>query len=344
MVKKKSAQQSRFSAAAKKCKGKKNYRACMKKELKKPAVKHIHKKAVKKVVSKSKAKKVIPKEEIQKVVGKKKKKGKYVVIKNRSSLHLLKEDEIAMDFATKAYKKFDKIIKSIILFGSSVKDNSTPNSDIDIIIIVDDVTIRLEQEVIFWYRDELAKLMKANPYKKELHINTIKLSTWWSDLKRGDPVVINVLRYGEALIDFGGFFNPLKVLLQEGKIRSTPEAIYTALQRAPQHLSRSKAAQLGAVEGIYWAMVDASHAALMAAKISPPSPEHIPVLLKETFVDKNLIKMKYVGWFRDIYTFHKRISHGDISSVRGIEIDEWQRRADEFINLMGKLIEQIVKV
>jgi len=36
---------------------------------------------------------------------------------------------------------------------------------------------------------------------------------------RGEPVVMNIIRYGEPLVDFGGFFTPLKVLLQKGKIR-----------------------------------------------------------------------------------------------------------------------------
>ena len=70
------------------------------------------------------------------------------------------------------------------------------------------------------YREELDKILKGNPYKKNLHINTIKLSTWWEDLMRGDPVLINILRYGEAMIDFAGFFNPIKYLLINGKIKS----------------------------------------------------------------------------------------------------------------------------
>ena len=66
-----------------------------------------------------------------------------------------------------------------------------------------------------WYREELGKIITGNPYRKSLHVNTVKLSTWWDDMMKGDPVVINVLRYGDALIDFGGFFNPLKILLKE---------------------------------------------------------------------------------------------------------------------------------
>ena len=143
--------------------------------------------------------------------------------KNIPTLQLKSENDIAMDFAVKIYKKFDKIVKSIVLFGSSIKQNAVPGSDIDIMILIDDASIKWDQELIAWYREELEKIIQESPYKKSLHINTIKLTTWWEDLMRGDPVVLNILRYGEALIDAGGFFNPIKQLLIEGKIKSTPE-------------------------------------------------------------------------------------------------------------------------
>jgi len=267
---------------------------------------------------------------------------KKLAIKDFPTLKLINEKEIAMDFAEKLYKKFDKMIKFVVLFGSNTKDNKTSGSDIDIIILLDDATVRFDQELILWYREELGKLINSNPYKKELHINTVRLTTWWGDLLRGDPVVYNIIRYGEPLIDFGGFFQPLKVLLYQGKIKSTPEAIYTSLQRAPQHLLRSKQSKMGAVEGVYWAIVDSAHAALMAAKVSPPSPEHIPILLKEKFVDTNMLKMKYVIWYRDLYVLHRKIVHGDISDINGKDLDEWQDRAEEFIRVMAELVKKIV--
>lgn len=263
--------------------------------------------------------------------------------KDFPTLKLLNEREIAMDFAEKAYKRFSKLVKSIVLFGSSVKDTAVSGSDIDIIIILDDAAVQFDQQLMAWYREELSKIVSTNPYKKELHINTVRLTTWWNDLIKGDPVVINILRYGEALIDFGGFFNPIKVLLQEGKIKSTPEAIYTALQRAPLHLAKSKQSQVNAIEGVYWAMVDSAHALLMSSNILPPSPEHIPILLKENFVDKKILKMKYVIWYRDLYVLHRRVIHGEVNVMKGQDIDDWQERADEFINTMAKLIKDIVE-
>ena len=178
----------------------------------------------------------------------KKKKEKPINPKNLPTLQLKTESEIATDFSTKAYQKFDKIIKSIILFGSSAKQTTVTGSDIDIIIVIDDVSIKWDQELIAWYREELDKILRRNPYKQSLHINTVKLSTWWEDIMRGDPVLLNVLRYGEAIIDMAGFFFPLKHLLITGKIKPTPEAIYTSLQRAPTHLVRSKISELNSIE------------------------------------------------------------------------------------------------
>ncbi len=271
-------------------------------------------------------------------------KGKKSSSKSRNfpTLNLKVESEIAMDFATKAYEKFNKMIKSVVLFGSSVKNESVAGSDIDIVIVIDDVSIVWDQELIVWYREELDKLLRHNPYEKSLHINTIKLSLWWEDLLKGDPVVMNILRYGEAMIDFAGFFEPLKFLLLNGKVKSTPESIYNCLQRAPQHFLRSKTAELNSIEGLYWAMVDSSNAALIAAGISPASPEHISGDLKEIFVNKGMLKVKYVIWYRDLLMLHKKIVHGEVTDLKGVEIDEWQEKTQDFMNMMAELVNQTV--
>lgn len=263
--------------------------------------------------------------------------------KNIPTLQLKKETDIAMDFALKAYKKFDKIVKSIILFGSTAKQTAVTGSDIDIIILIDDASINWDQELIAWYREELEKLIKSNPYQSALHINTVKLSTWWEDLMRGDPVVINILRYGEPLLDMAGFFNPLKALLIKGKIKSTPEAIYSALQRAPQHIARSRLAELDAIDGLFWSMVDSAHAALIAANVPPASPEHISGDLKETFVNAGKLDMKYAIWYRDLLVLHKKIAHGEIRNLKGVEIDAWQERAEEFLEAMANLVKDLIE-
>lgn len=248
---------------------------------------------------------------------------------------------IAYDFATQAYKQFQHIIKSIILFGSTTKDKASEKSDIDLIIVVDDCTIKWDEELIAWYREELAKLVAKQKYNKRLHINTVTLSVFWENVLKGEPVIINIIRYGLALIDFGGFFEPLKILLAKGRIRPSEEAIYTALKRAPVHMSRAKYSVLASVEAYYWAMVDSAHAALMAADKTPPSPEHIPAMLTETFVRKNKLNKKYVNWFKEIYSAAHHISHGNISDFSGKEIHLYKERADKFVGEMAKLVKKL---
>lgn len=255
------------------------------------------------------------------------------------------QKEIAMDFAARVQEKFDRMVKASILFGSqtTAKNSAVGGSDIDIILIIDDASIEWDLELVSWYREELAKLISAQNYAKDLHINTVRLTTWWEDLLQGDPVVVNILRYGEALIDYGSFFNPLRALLLKGKIRSTPEAVHAALRRVPEHIRRSKISEMGAIEGAYWAMVDSAQAALMTAGKLPPSPEHIPEMLYQTFVEQGMLKGTYVKAMKELYELHKNIAHGSINDIKGQEVDEWQDLAEDFLKEMMRIVDRLLE-
>jgi len=262
--------------------------------------------------------------------------------KELPTLNIQEDQNIALDFATKTYEKFGSIIKSIILFGSTIKKKQVKGSDIDIIILLDDCSVIWDQELIAWYREELGKLIRQNPYRRPLHINTVRLSTWWQEMIRGDPVIVNIIRYGQPLIDFGGFFSPLKVLLTQGKIKSTPESIYLLLQRAPMHLARTRAALMNGVEGIYWTMVDSSHAALIAAKNMPPSPEQIPEYLRSTFVSKKMLDPKFVSWYEEVYYLMHEILHGSRKEIHATELDSLQKKTDLFLREMARLVGRLI--
>jgi len=235
------------------------------------------------------------------------------------------------------------IIKAIAMFGSSIKQKTTSKSDIDLVIIIDDCTVNWDDELIAWYREELAKLMAAQNYKKELHINTVTLTAFWEEVRAGEPLVINVLRYGEPLIDLGGFFDPLKVLLAKGKIRPSPEAIFTTMQRSGQHLIRANSNILNSIEGFYWAMVDASHAALMAINVIPPSPEHIAEMLNETFVKEDTLDKKFVEWYELVRKKAKAILHGEVNRMNGFEIEDLQKKSEDFVIELNKISRALIK-
>lgn len=264
------------------------------------------------------------------------------VTKKKVTKKFSKDYDIAYDFSTKSYKFFKEAIKSIVFFGSAAKGKAVKGSDIDIVIILDDCSIAWDQELIAWYREELRKLIEKQPYAKKLHINTVTLSTFWEEVRAGDPATINLIRYGQTLIDFGGFFDPLKVLLARGKIRPTTEAIFAVLRRAPLHLSRARFSVVGAIENLYWAMVDSAHGALMAKGEVPPSPEHIGTMLNRIFVSNKKLDKKYVQWYQEIYNLAHDVAHGQVKHLDGKDIDLNMSRATEFEKVMRNITAELI--
>ena len=55
-----------------------------------------------------------------------------------------------------------------------------------------------------------------------------------------------------------------------------------------------------------------------------------------------MLNKKYVAWYRDLLILHKKILHGEIRELKGVEIDDWQERADEFLKVMINLVKDIV--
>lgn len=284
------------------------------------------------------------KKEVKKTISSNKQKTRKKLPKLKSKLahHLTSDYEIAYDFAIRVYKRFKEAVKSIVLFGSVAKGEAKSGSDLDIIIFIDDCAIEWDQELIAWYREELRKVIEEKRYSRELHINTVTMSTFWDEVRAGEPVAINVIRYGQALIDFGGFFEPLKVLLAKGKIRPSTEAIFNTLKRAPLHIAKAKFEIVSTIENLYWSMVDASHAALMAANQVPPSPEHIPELLQEVFVSKKRLDEKYVRWYNETYLLAHDVLHGKVKELQGREIDEILEKAKDFEKTMREITTRLI--
>ena len=261
------------------------------------------------------------------------------VVKKVGNLEVLEKDyKIAYDFAFKVQKKFKEIVKSVILFGSVAKGVPKITSDIDLVILVDDASIKWDGEAISWYQEELKKLVDKESENDKLHINTVTLSSFWENVLIGEPAAINILRYGIPVFD-PGFIMPLKFLLYQGKIRPSQEAVYNCAGRVPWHIFRGKIKLLGAIGDFYWAFVDSAHAPLMQAGHIPPSPEQVADLLEKVFVRRKKIEQKYADWMREIYELAHRVKNNEVPSLPGRTYDVWLKRTEEFTQVMSKLLE-----
>ena len=245
--------------------------------------------------------------------------------------------DTAHKFANEIYKEMGALIRAVVIFGSAARKKVTSKSDIDVLVIIDDLTISLSPEVVNAYRVIVNKtIVKVST---RLHITTLRFTSFWDYIRNGDPIGINILRDGVALID-SGFFDPLQALLKKGKIRPTSESIWTYYIRAPNTLHNSRWHLLQATIDLYWAVIDAAHAVLMKHGEIPPTPEHVADLLEQKLVKKRLLEKKYVTTMRNFYKIMKMITHREIKEIKGEEYEHYYKTAEDFVNRMREFIEE----
>lgn len=243
----------------------------------------------------------------------------------------------AHEFAQRLKNELGDFLVGVVIFGSAARMTSKEKSDIDVLVIGDDISFQFTQALIEAYRVIIENVIGSTSAR--LHVTSMTFTSFWEYVKAGDPVAVNILRDGVALIDTG-FFNPLQVLLKQGRIRPTEESIWRYFGRSPRTLINSRWHVLQATLDLYWAVMDAAHAALMRRGEIPPSPEHAADLLNEKLVKTRLLEPQYVETMRKFYRISKMITHREIKEIKGGEYDVYLQEASDFVERMRRLIQE----
>ena len=111
------------------------------------------------------------------------------------------------------------------------------------------------------------------------------------------------------------------------------------INRAKQTTHNSKWHLLQATLDLYWAVIDAAHAALMDVNVLPPSPANVASSLNLNLVKKNKLEKKYVKDMEFFYVLSKKIVHGELTKINGKEYDIYLRKAADFVEKMKRIIE-----
>ncbi len=244
--------------------------------------------------------------------------------------------KLALKLAAQLKKELDTFLISVILFGSSARREETAKSDIDVLVITDDVNYAINEPLIEAYRIIVESVVAK--ISNKFHITSMTLTSFWEHTKVGDPVVVNILRDGVPLTDVG-FFEPMQKLLKQGRIRPSEESVWRYFGRSPKTLLNARWHLLQATLDLYWAVIDSAHAALMRHNEIPPTPEHVADMLQSVFVKHKVLSSKYVDTMRKFYRLSKMITHREIKEVKGPEFEKLYLEADEFVREMKKIIE-----
>ncbi|MFA5406018.1 MAG: nucleotidyltransferase domain-containing protein [Candidatus Nanoarchaeia archaeon] len=242
-------------------------------------------------------------------------------------------------------KKFERYIMSVVLFGSLAQGKAKEESDIDLAVIVDDTDLKNMT------RGEARQrlMMMINQTAREIYpkfetVQVYLLSEVWEWIKEASPVIFTIIRDGVPLFD-KGLFTPWRLLLQQGKITPSPEAIHK-FQESGRLLVKLVGNEINQAvsEKLYQAMLMPAQAALMLYGVMPMTYREAPIMLREIFVkEEKILEEEYPQWLEEVIQVRKDLEHGKVKQVSPEELGKQFKRAEEFQNRMDKLYEQIKK-
>lgn len=245
-------------------------------------------------------------------------------------------------------KKFEKYIVSYVLAGSLVQGRATPESDIDVFIVIDDTDVKKMTRVEL--KDKLRAIIigmgldagKMTGIENKLNVQVYILTDFWEYIKEASPVIFTFLRDGIPFYD-RGIFMPWKQLLQMGRIKPSPEAIDMFKSTGDQMIQRVKykLKDIG-MEDLFYAILTPSQAALMLFGIPPPTPKETPEVLMDVFVNKEkLMEKEYVDILKKVIQMRKELEHGTKKEVTGAELDDLLKGCEKYLERLNKLFKQI---
>ena len=251
-----------------------------------------------------------------------------------------KRIEILKKFTKMALKKYGPLIRSIVLFGSTARQEFKNESDIDVFVIIDDTRQRITPSMKNRIEDDLDYFSKE--CSKYLSVQQPYLLTeFWNMVRIGHPIVFNFIREGIPVYDKDVFL-PIKRLLQMGEIKPSKEAVEKYIERGPKRIKRVENAKMYmVVEDLYYAMLESSQAVLMFLGKSPPRPGDAPDALRKTLVKMKFMTEEQVKDLEEIINVRKKVEHKQISKMSGSELDSWIEKSDKYVKHMQELIVKV---
>lgn len=256
------------------------------------------------------------------------------LVKKESRQQVIQKEVIekAVKFTNSVRKQYGELIKSVLIFGSSVKGSMVKGSDIDVWVIVDDTatkaTVDLNRIIdhIYLIATEI----------KDVHIQVHTLTEFWQSIRIGSPEFSNFLRYGLTIYDTG-FIKPIQRMLQMGLIPPSDETISLKARSSITRYKKIKQEVKLLVFDLRYTMLDIVQAVIMHYYKEAPDYKKAPEFLEKLVKEKEL-EREYVDKFIQLDKLWKDIDHGEIKEVTTDHLNEALQITQEMIDRMKKLL------
>lgn len=241
--------------------------------------------------------------------------------------------ELARKFSRILKDELKEMLCDVVFFGSAAKNTAHEiyGSDIDVLVIIDDRTKQMSEELAEGYRIIAKKAAAMTSLR--LHINTLRMSGFFEYALNGDPIATNILKDGIPMLN-QGFFETLQHLSSKGKVQPNREIIWAYYHKAPISMLAAKGHIMMAVMDLYWACLNATHSMMQKFGEVPYTPEHTIEILKSRAKEFG-IPLKNIEDFAKIRDAERRVANREIQEMSGKEYDELRKKAKTYLDAVN---------
>jgi len=234
---------------------------------------------------------------------------------------------------------FGDRLHRLILYGSYARGEATPESDIDVLVVVDGKTNSED-------RERAHEVMHHFTKKHKLNVSPLVTSQERFDTYN-QPLYRNVREEGELLIPendreataaFHHHTYPITL-----SPRGMKEATEDALKRAKSHLEWTRRDleiedYNRAIHDAYYAMLYAARAALNEAGKAPKSHKGVQHQLRETYVQTGRLDARYHSMLSQAEDDRLAADYELSPSFTEEKANEWIAKADDFVDTIEDLL------
>ncbi len=261
------------------------------------------------------------------------------LIKSKPGLLRTKDIELVYSFASKVASKeyLGGLIQGVVLFGSVMRDSASSESDLDVLVLLDDVSNEITSEMASAYSLTVGSLLAKLRAHDKIHLTTLGVIRFWDGVRNGDPIIMDIIRSGRAIVDTG-FFTPLKAMLERGMIKPSREAVIANLRLGESLLRNAPLYYSRCVSDLYWAVMDSAHALIMHAGLESTHPR----MVSKVFVKaaKQLgVSVRLASTIDFFVKLVKSLSRGKRKRFTGKQVDSYIVKAERFVSAVSKVID-----
>ena len=117
------------------------------------------------------------------------------LIKSKPGVLKTEDIKLVYDFASRLASKemLGGFVQAIVLFGSVMRKEAKKDSDLDLLVILDDVSNEITSEMASAYSLTVGSLLaKLNAHDK-IHLTTLGIIRFWDGVRNGEPVITIML-------------------------------------------------------------------------------------------------------------------------------------------------------